>query len=116
LTRPQGRTFGRIDNDLSYIVGNVEWQTHEVQQNNRRNNVFIEVDGRSARTPSLEGEHALFGPFDLCMRSWSEFEAIADGRVCWLAGGGGSELSPVFESRMTVAAQFDKSLKNGDLT
>jgi hypothetical protein len=36
---PAGKTLGRINNDLGYIVGNVRWEMDEQQQNNRRNNL-----------------------------------------------------------------------------
>jgi hypothetical protein len=45
--RPKGYTLGRINNDLGYVVGNVEWQTWEEQENNRRDNHYIPMpDGR----------------------------------------------------------------------
>ena len=39
-------TIGRINNDLGYQPGNVEWQTRRQQQNNMRSNHFVVHDGR----------------------------------------------------------------------
>lgn len=38
-------TLGRIDNDRGYVPGNVRWETWTQQQNNRRSNVRVTVDG-----------------------------------------------------------------------
>jgi hypothetical protein len=43
---PPGYTLGRIDNNLGYIVGNIEWQTKSQQANNRRCNVVVTIGGR----------------------------------------------------------------------
>lgn len=37
----------RIDTNRGYEPGNVRWATHEEQNNNRRSNVFVVVDGES---------------------------------------------------------------------
>lgn len=39
-------TIGRLDNDVGYRPGNVEWQTRRQQQNNMRSNRFVVHDGR----------------------------------------------------------------------
>jgi len=39
-------TLGRINNDGNYEPGNVEWQTRKAQQNNRRDSLFIDFNGR----------------------------------------------------------------------
>jgi hypothetical protein len=44
---PPGKTLGRIDNDLGYIVGNVRWETWGEQANNTRRNVFWTIEGRT---------------------------------------------------------------------
>lgn len=43
---PDGLTIERIDNDKGYSPDNCHWATMLEQQNNRRNNVVLEVNGR----------------------------------------------------------------------
>ena len=40
-------SLGRIDNDGGYSPGNVRWELVETQQNNKRNNRYIEHDGKT---------------------------------------------------------------------
>lgn len=40
-------TIDRVDNDKSYSPDNCRWETRAVQNNNKRNNHFIEINGVS---------------------------------------------------------------------
>lgn len=42
---PAGHSIERIDNDLGYFPGNCRWLPLESQTQNRRGNLYIEVDG-----------------------------------------------------------------------
>ncbi len=43
--RPHGKSLDRIDNDLGYSAENCRWSTRKEQNNNRRNNVRLTLDG-----------------------------------------------------------------------
>lgn len=43
--RPDGMSLDRINSDGDYEPGNCKWSTQKEQQNNRRNNMLIELDG-----------------------------------------------------------------------
>jgi hypothetical protein len=57
--RPPGLTIDRIDNDGDYAPGNVRWATRAEQQRNRRNPVFVEIDGEKHRLLDLAQETGL---------------------------------------------------------
>ena len=42
---PEGLTLDRIDNNKGYSKENCRWASHEVQMNNRRNNIQIPFQG-----------------------------------------------------------------------
>jgi len=43
--RPEGKTIDRKNNDNGYYLENCRWATMKEQQNNRRNNAIIELNG-----------------------------------------------------------------------
>lgn len=45
--RPEGKTLDRINTDGNYEPTNCKWSTHKVQANNKRNSVYLEIDGES---------------------------------------------------------------------
>jgi len=51
--RPPGLTIERKDNDGDYAPGNVCWATRAEQQRNRRNAVFVEIEGEQYRLMDL---------------------------------------------------------------
>jgi hypothetical protein len=51
--RPPGMTIDRIDNNGDYAPGNVQWATRAEQQRNRRNAVFVEIEGVRYRVLDL---------------------------------------------------------------
>jgi hypothetical protein len=57
--RPDGMTVERIDNDGHYEPGNVRWATRKEQQRNRRNPVFVEIDGSRYRALDLVERYGL---------------------------------------------------------
>lgn len=44
--RPKNKSLDRIDNDKGYEPGNLRWGTPQEQQSNKRNNVWLEYEGR----------------------------------------------------------------------
>lgn len=45
--RPQGASLDRIDNNAGYSKGNCRWADRKTQNSNRRNCIFIDVDGEA---------------------------------------------------------------------
>lgn len=44
--RPEGTTLDRLDNKKGYEPGNCRWANLETQNNNRRDNVYLEYNGK----------------------------------------------------------------------
>ena len=75
---PEGYTIERKDVDGNYVPGNCIWAPQEVQQNNRRNNVFLTVDDKTLTMAQWGRE---VGVSEHCIRKrlargWSHKEAI----------------------------------------
>ena len=51
-----GMTLERVDNDGNYESGNVVWKSGKLQQRNRRNNRWIEFNGRKQLSVDWEKE------------------------------------------------------------
>lgn len=51
--RPEGTTLDRIDGYGNYTKSNCRWADCEVQQNNRKNNVYYEIDGEALTLPQI---------------------------------------------------------------
>lgn len=45
--RPDGKTLDRIDDALVYSKATCRWATRKEQQRNRRNTLFVEIDGET---------------------------------------------------------------------
>jgi hypothetical protein len=45
--RPEGMTFGRIDNNKNYEPDNWQWETYKEQNRNRRNNIMVTYRGKT---------------------------------------------------------------------
>jgi hypothetical protein len=56
--RPADTTIDRIDTNGDYAPGNCRWATQTEQQNNRRNNVIVEVAGERMTLKQAAARHA----------------------------------------------------------
>jgi hypothetical protein len=57
--RPKGLTIERIDNECGYEPGNVRWATRLEQAQNKRNNVLLEIEGRTQTVAAWAREKEL---------------------------------------------------------
>jgi len=57
--RPEGKTLDRKNNELGYSKDNCKWATQKEQQNNRRDNVFFEVEGVRKTLSFLSEEYGI---------------------------------------------------------
>ncbi len=71
-------TLDRIDVEGHYEVGNIQWATQREQQNNRRNNLLLTVDGRTQSAAMWARERGM-NPITLynrLYRGWSPSDAV----------------------------------------
>lgn len=57
--RPEGSTLDRIETDGDYTPSNCRWATMKVQENNKRNNVLVEHDGKTMTISQWADESGL---------------------------------------------------------
>lgn len=57
--RPQGTTLDRIDYMGNYEPGNCRWADDYTQQNNRRNNVFFDLNGERLTLPQIARKYGI---------------------------------------------------------
>lgn len=71
-------TIERKNNDLDYGPDNCVWDTWEVQQNHKRNNLLIEVSGKIQTASQWEKEVGLRSGrvSSRLRRGWSEEESV----------------------------------------
>jgi len=51
--RPKGKTLDRIDNNGNYCKDNCRWITRQEQQENRRDSVYVTINGVKSSIPEL---------------------------------------------------------------
>lgn len=76
--RPEGHSLERIDNEKGYAPSNCRWASMKEQNNNRRNNVRLEMDGES-RTLTEWADKLGISPITVKSRlkaGWSVTDAL----------------------------------------
>lgn len=57
--RPEGTTLDRQENDQGYSKNNCRWASNEVQQNNKSNNIQVELAGENFSVSQLAQRYSL---------------------------------------------------------
>ena len=76
--RPEGTTLNRIDNTKGYFPENCTWSSYEEQANNRKNNVYLELDGEKKTISQWSRELGIPKSTiqNRLLRGWSEEESL----------------------------------------
>lgn len=76
--KPEGLSIERKDNNLGYFKNNCKWATQKEQANNKRNNVWITVDGITHNVTQWERikRHSVGLVSGRIFRGWSPEKAV----------------------------------------
>ena len=77
--RPPGTTLDRINPYGNYEPGNCRWADIFTQENNRRNNVFYEVEGEKLTIPQIARKYNISRSNlenKIHMKKWSMSDAL----------------------------------------
>jgi hypothetical protein len=85
----QGLTLDRIETDGNYEPKNCQWVTMKDQQRNRRNNVWIEIDGQNVMLADLSRstgilDKTLYSRYKKGARSIEELTKATDSNVIYV--------------------------------
>ena len=87
-------TLDRIDNNRGYEPGNVRWAKRKVQSRNKRDNVLVEIDGKTK-----------------CLYDWCEEYKISAGSVYRRMNKGEDIVSAIVRPRAKRFLKTEESLK-----
>lgn len=76
--RPEGTTLDRIDNAIGYDPGNCRWADKTTQANNRRDNRWITIDGRTQTVAQWARDRGVRASLihTRLYQGWSEHDAV----------------------------------------